>query len=39
MQVQGLAGDHQIPGAKTALAHAMGGVVQYNGVMIVGAEK
>lgn len=39
MQVQGLAGDHQIPGAKTALAHAMGGVVQYNGVMIVGSEK
>mgnify|MGYP001767792353 FL=1 len=39
MQVQGQAGDHQIPGAKTSLAHAMGGVVQYNGVMILGSEK
>jgi acetyl-CoA C-acetyltransferase len=38
MQVTGQAGDHQIPGAKQALAHAMGGVDQYNGVMILGAK-
>ena len=39
LQVTGQAGAHQIPGAKTALAHAMGGVVQFNGVMILGSEK
>ena len=38
LQVTGQAGAHQIPGAKTALAHAMGGVVQFNGVMIVSSE-
>ncbi|MBC7106553.1 MAG: thiolase family protein, partial [Firmicutes bacterium] len=35
MQVMGRAGAHQIPGAKTALAHAMGGTNQINGVMII----
>jgi len=39
LQVTGQAGDHQISGAKMALAHAMGGVDQYNGVMIIGSEK
>jgi acetyl-CoA C-acetyltransferase len=39
LQVTGQAGDHQIPGAKLSLAHAMGGVDQYNGVMILGSEK
>ncbi|MCX5851937.1 MAG: thiolase domain-containing protein [Deltaproteobacteria bacterium] len=39
LQVTGQAGAHQIPGAKTSLAHAMGGVVQFNGVMILGSEK
>jgi acetyl-CoA C-acetyltransferase len=38
LQVTGKAGDHQIPGAKTALSHAMGGVDQFNGVMIVGSN-
>lgn len=38
LQVMGRAGDHQIEGAKTALAHAMGCMNQINGVMIVGSE-
>jgi acetyl-CoA C-acetyltransferase len=38
LQVMGKAGDHQIPGAKLALSHAMGGVDQFNGIMIVGSE-
>ncbi len=38
LQVMDKAGDHQIPGAKTALSHAMGGVDQFNGIMIVGSE-
>jgi acetyl-CoA C-acetyltransferase len=36
--VTGRAGDRQIAGAKTALAHAMGGACQFNGIMIVGSE-
>jgi hypothetical protein len=36
--VPGRAGEHHIPKAKTALSHAMGGVDQFNGVMIVGSE-
>lgn len=36
MQVTGKAGAHQIPGARTALAHAMGGMDQLNGLMIMG---
>jgi len=35
MQVTGRAGDHQIPGAKMGLAHAMGGLDQFNGIMII----
>ena len=38
MQVTGKAGDHQIGGAKLALAHGLGGVSQFNGVMILGSE-
>ena len=38
LQVMGQAGDHQVPGAKLALAHAMGGIDQFNGVIIVGSE-
>jgi acetyl-CoA C-acetyltransferase len=38
LQVTGRAGDRQIPGAKTALAHAMGGVDQFNGIMILSSE-
>jgi len=38
MQVTGNAEAHQIPGAKLALAHAMGGIDQFNGIMILGSE-
>lgn len=38
LQVAGRAGAHQVPGAKLALAHAMGGAAQFNGVMILGSE-
>jgi acetyl-CoA C-acetyltransferase len=38
LQVMGEAGDHQVPGAKVALAHAMGGIAQFNGIMILGSE-
>jgi len=36
MQIQGKAGAHQIDGARTGLAHAMGGMDQFNGIMILG---
>jgi acetyl-CoA C-acetyltransferase len=39
LQVTGKAGDHQIPGAKLALAHAMGGIDQFNGLIILGSEQ
>jgi acetyl-CoA C-acetyltransferase len=39
MQVSGRAGDHQIDGAKLALAHGLGGVSQFNGIMILGSER
>lgn len=32
------AGNRQIPGAKTGLAHAMGGLDQFNGVMIISSQ-
>jgi len=35
MQVTGKAGAHQVEGARTALAHAIGGTQQINGVMIL----
>jgi len=35
LQVTNKAGDHQIPGASTGLAHAMGGLDQFNGIMII----
>ena len=38
LQVTGRAGDRQIAGAKTALAHAMGGSDQFNGIMIISSE-
>lgn len=38
LQVTGRAGKRQVPGAKTALAHAMGGMDQLNGIMILGSE-
>ncbi|PSR23215.1 MAG: acetyl-CoA acetyltransferase [Sulfobacillus acidophilus] len=39
MQVTGKAGAHQVDGAQLALAHAMGGVSQFNGIMIVGSQQ
>ena len=38
LQVTGRADNRQIGGAKTALAHAMGGSDQFNGVMIISSE-
>jgi len=38
LQVTEKAGAHQIPGAKTALAHAMGGMDQLNGLMIIASN-
>ena len=35
LQVMGRAGERQVPGAKTALAHALGGTAQFNAVMIL----
>jgi acetyl-CoA C-acetyltransferase len=39
LQVRGLAGDHQVDGARTALGHAYGGGAQFFAMWIVGAEK
>ena len=39
LQVREQAGDHQVPGVKLALAHAMGGASSYVAAMIVGANK
>jgi acetyl-CoA C-acetyltransferase len=38
MQVTGKGGNHQIPRAKLGLAHAMGGAIQFNGLMVLGSE-
>ena len=38
LQVTGRAGKRQIAGAKTALSHAMGGMDQLNGIMILSSE-
>lgn len=39
LQVRGMAGEHQVPGAKTALGHAYGGGAQFFAMWIVRAEK
>ena len=39
LQLRGDAGDHQVPGAKTALGHAYGGGAQFYAMWVVGAEK
>lgn len=39
MQVMGRAGEHQIDGARTALAHGWGGGIQFHTLMIVSADK
>jgi acetyl-CoA C-acetyltransferase len=38
-QVRGLAGDHQVEGARKALGHAYGGGSQYFAMWVVGSEK
>lgn len=38
-QVRGLAGDHQIDGAKKALGHAYGGGSQFFSMWVVGSDK
>jgi acetyl-CoA C-acetyltransferase len=39
LQVRGMAGEHQVDGAKKALGHAYGGGSQYFSTWIVGASK
>jgi acetyl-CoA C-acetyltransferase len=39
LQVQGLAGDHQVPGAKTVVATGAGGSHQFFNVAVVTAER
>jgi acetyl-CoA C-acetyltransferase len=39
LQVRGLAGEHQVPGARTALGQAYGGGSQFFAMWVVGAEK
>jgi acetyl-CoA C-acetyltransferase len=38
LQVRGLAGEHQVPGAKLALGQAYGGNAQYFAMWVVGAR-
>ena len=38
LQVMGRAGEHQVPGVKTALGHAYGGGAQYFSIAILGTE-
>ncbi|RLB40726.1 MAG: hypothetical protein DRH20_00735 [Deltaproteobacteria bacterium] len=39
LQVTGRAGERQVEGARLALSHGLGGVAQFNGIMILGAEQ
>jgi acetyl-CoA C-acetyltransferase len=39
LQVRGLAGDHQVEGARKAFGHAYGGGAQFFAMWIVGADK
>ncbi|WP_141013716.1 thiolase domain-containing protein [Nocardioides sambongensis] len=38
-QVRGLAGGHQVDGARRAVGHAMGGASQFHAIWVVGAER
>jgi acetyl-CoA C-acetyltransferase len=38
-QVRGLAGEHQVDGARTAMGHAYGGGSQFFAMWVVGADK
>ena len=39
LQVRGMAGEHQVDGARKALGHAYGGGAQFFAMWIVGSEK
>jgi acetyl-CoA C-acetyltransferase len=39
LQVRGMAGEHQVDGARTALGHAYGGAAQFYAMWVVGSEK
>ena len=39
LQVRGLAGEHQVDGARRALGHAYGGGAQYYAMWVVGSER
>jgi acetyl-CoA C-acetyltransferase len=39
LQVRGMAGDHQVPGARLALGHAYGGASQFFAMWIVGRDR
>jgi acetyl-CoA C-acetyltransferase len=39
LQVRGMAGEHQVDGARTALGHAYGGGSQFFSMWIVGSAK
>jgi acetyl-CoA C-acetyltransferase len=38
LQVMGMAGEHQIEGARTALAHGLGGAMQFHTAMVLSSE-
>ncbi|MCP2279750.1 acetyl-CoA C-acetyltransferase [Nocardia amikacinitolerans] len=39
LQVRGMAGEHQVPGARRAIGHAMGGASQFHALWVVGDER
>ncbi len=39
LQVRGMAGEHQVPGARRALGHAYGGGAQFFAMWVVGCDK
>jgi acetyl-CoA C-acetyltransferase len=39
LQARGMAGEHQIDGAKIAVGHAYGGAAQFYAMWVVGSEK
>ncbi len=39
LQVRGLAGEHQVDGARLALGHAYGGGAQFFSMWLVGADR
>jgi acetyl-CoA C-acetyltransferase len=39
LQVRGLAGEHQVDGARRAVGHAMGGASQFHALWVVGSER